>query len=224
MADFRGSLAEGTGRENVQFYQARLFSMQFELYKRIAGENWKPATTAEKRMQHKKIEKFRELRSVLKKEIADFSRTDFTRHAAEINGRIVSITLFMHLLDLVDKLHPGVMKANRTGLFEIFDGATNQLYVLLASDYFNRPHTVLIRNYLQLEPAISAIADLAGVPMIPVQQAVRDYQPKLSKVVDALNAPMPEKKPKMKAKAMEAKKPEKKPKTGKPKKKQKRKR
>jgi len=182
-----GSMAEiRKGNPDAHAYHTRLFSHQFEVFKRIAGDDWRSASPATKKTRKKMLKKYAELENILNKEIEDFSKLSFAKSNAIVSERVVSLTIFMYLCDVLEKLHHATLKENKIGLYHLFDSVSAQLFGMLSADYFERPYKAIIRNYLLLEPSLMACADLAGVEVVTIQKAVRLNQPKLSKRVESL--------------------------------------
>ena len=161
----------------------RNFSAQVELYKKLAKDAWHSPPPDEGKRQDRNIALFKELGGALESELEDFSKADFAKPDEALIGRVNSLALFMWLFDKVLELNGAVQKMNKAGLFSLNDSARNSVRKLLAAKYFKRPFAEVLGEYLLIEPLLAACAELCGVEMLPIQEIVRLYQPKLAERV-----------------------------------------
>jgi hypothetical protein len=156
------------------------------LFKRLAMSAWNDALPSEKERQAGNLARFMELERRLAGELADFSDEDFRNPGAAFDQRVAALAVFMYLFDKTMELHEAVLRKNKVGLYSLFDSARNSVFRLLSGGYFSRPPAEAMRDYLRDEPLLIACADLAGVELVPVQDAVVLYQPVLKERVLAL--------------------------------------
>jgi hypothetical protein len=175
MEAFSGSMAviKSGNPEDAKFH-AGLFEKQVQLWMDMATMEKRKPTKAMKNRQAYLRKKFSLLSKVLSKEILGFAKNQGDR-----NHRIVQITVFMHLLDIMKRIDLAVKKENKKGISRIHICTASQAMVFMSADFFLRPYNTIIRQYLHLEPAITACARLSNVPMISIQSAVAEKEPEL---------------------------------------------
>ncbi len=188
MKSFAGSIAEMEGldaRERFPNYLRR-FDEQVKEYQESARSSWKKAPASDRKLNSRRMAEFRELRELLEAEINDFSKEDFQSAFDTVERRTASITIFMYLFDKVVEMHNAVERKDRKGLYALFGSVREHMYAFLSTDFFEAPYHENVRVYIDLEPVFTACASLAGVELVPIHDAVRDYQPKLAKRIGPL--------------------------------------
>lgn len=181
-----GSLGELKGaleNENFDDYGKSL-RREVDLYKQTALSAWHESVPSEKEAQGKDIAFFRnELKKTLDAEIDDFSKENFSGPDDRFHMRVGALSTFMYLHDKVVELQAVVLAKDKAGLFALFDTVRNRFFDLLSKNFFGRDFSESMADYLALEPLLIACAELAEVGLIPIQDAVKEYQPRLAKLV-----------------------------------------
>jgi hypothetical protein len=162
----------------------KMCTTEVEMLKKLARSARYPSTASEKKDQEKAIKAFKAKGSLMAKELTEFCKSDFESPDPSLNRKVIELTIFMYLYDKTLELHDAVLEKDKVGLFALFDSVRDAVQAILSDDYFELPQVETMRKYLDTEPRLVACADLAGVELMAIQDAVRAYQPKLADLVE----------------------------------------
>ncbi|MBU0591645.1 hypothetical protein KKF81_06255 [Candidatus Micrarchaeota archaeon] len=176
------SLSNGRSKEQI-IHRPKTFSTQVELFKKIAKSTWIALPDKDVVKQHSKINKFDSLAEILKNEVSSLSMNDVQKPETQVNDRIISITVFMYLVDSVLEMHPLVMGRNKVGLYALFNSVCDSIYTFLTDGYFEKSTSEIVYEFHKIEPRFVACANLVELEVIPVHEAVGIYQSTLAELI-----------------------------------------
>jgi hypothetical protein len=153
------------------------FRSQVGFLKDLAKMSWIDSPASEKGAQE---EKMRHLESALDKlagEAVDrLSYEDFKTQNASVTESLVKLAIFLYLEDKLKEFYRESVSMNKDGLFALFDALRDWTSDFLTSDYFGRPASESIKQYLSVESQFVAMAELTGVEVVSIQDAASSYQ------------------------------------------------
>ncbi len=155
------------------------FRAQVDFLKKLAQASWSESPSGTAKAQEKKQSDFLSLEKPLASELDRFTFQDFKNPGPSFTPMLVKLALYIYLMDKVREFNAAAARINKDGLYALHDAVRGWTYSFLTDGFFRKTADDSIREYLFSEAQFVAMAELSGVELVSVQDAVAAYTPKV---------------------------------------------